>query len=333
MANAIRLWKAEEKSMKAAWLMAGGALAMAATSTFAAEVYPTKPIRLIAPFSPGGGTDILGRFLAIPMSEQLGQTIVVDNRPGAGGAIGAEMAATAEPDGYTLILISASYTATSAYRKTPYDPVNGIEPIALLGTTGLLMSANPKLGIGSVSELIKAAKANPGKINYASVGPGSVVHLTVELLKQMTGINIVHIPYKGAGPALNALIAGEAGVSVLSAVPSTPHVRAGRLRALAVTPAKRMATLPDVPTVSETVPGFVVDHWYGIWGPKGIPKSVVTLWNQKLAKVLHSPEIKKRLQNEGMQPAGGPPSQLHEYISRDVSRWLGVMKKAGIKRR
>ncbi len=318
--------------MKTAWLLVGVILASVAATQTLAQAYPSKPIRLISPFAPGGGTDILGRMIAVPVSEALGQTVVVDNRPGAGGAIGAEMTVRAEPDGYTLIMVSSSYTATSAFQKLSYDPVNDIQPIVLIGTTGLIMPAHPSIPVKSVEELVTYARANPGKLNYASVGIGSVPHLMFEYLKLQTKINLVHIPYKGSGPALNALIAGEVPLSALSMVPTLPHVKAGRLRALAITSDKRSPLLPEVPTIGETVPGFEVIHWYGIWGPKGLPKNIVARWNREVAKVLQTDEMQRRLKSEGLEPGGGPPQQFQPIIKRDVEKWKRVIREAKIKR-
>lgn len=295
-----------------------------------AQKYPNKPVRLIVPFSPGGGTDIMSRLLAIPVSEAIGQSVVVDNRPGAGGSLGAEIAATAQPDGYTIIMVSSSYTAGGAYRRLAYDPIDGITPIVLIGTTGLVMSINPKIPAKSVQEFIDYAKARPGKLNYASAGTGAVNHLGTEYFDLLTGIRMEHIPFKGGGPALRGVIGGEVHVSFTSLVPTLPHVKAGRLRALGITTPKRSPLLPDVPSVSETVPAFDVTHWYGMWGPKGMPKSVVVLWNKEIAKVVHTPEMQRRLRVEGLEPAGGPPSQMYETVKRDVNKWRDVMKKANI---
>jgi tripartite-type tricarboxylate transporter receptor subunit TctC len=297
-----------------------------------AQKYPTKPIRMIAPFSPGGGSSIIGRMVTTPVSEALGQSVVIDNRPGAGGALGAEIAVRAAPDGYTLINVSSSYCATSAYRRLPYDPVKDITPIALIGTTGLLMIVNPSVPAKNVKELIDYMHAHPGKLNYASVGNGSVTHLALEYFKIVTKTNMVHVPYKGSGPGLVSVIAGETQLSALSMVPTLPHVRAGRLRAIAITSPKRSSLMPDVPTVAETVPGFEVVHWYGIWGPKGVPQSIVTLWNREVAKVVHDPAMVKRLKASGIEPAGGPPSELRNLIQRDIKRWNHVIDVAKIKR-
>ena len=297
-----------------------------------AQSYPTKPIRMIAPFPPGGGTDQLSRLLAVPLAQTFGQPIIVDNRPGAGGAVGAETAARAEPDGHTLILVSASYCATAAYQKTSYDPIDGIQPIILLGTVGLLMTVHPSVPASNVKELIAHARANPGRMNYASVGIGAVGHLAVEHFKQMAKVDLVHVPYKGGGPALQAVIAGEAQMTAVSAVPTLAHLRAGRLKALGITTQKRSPLLPEVPSIADTVPGFEVTHWYGIWGPKGLRPALIERWNKEVAKAMNSDDMKRQMQNEGLELAAGPPEQLKEYIRKDVEKWRKVIKDGGIKR-
>jgi len=297
----------------------------------AADKYPSRPIRLIAPFPPGGGTDILSRVIAIPATETLGQTVVVDNRAGAGGAIGADITAHAEPNGYTLILVSSSYAATAAYRKPTYDPIDGIDPIILIGTTGLLMITHPSVTAKSIPELIAYAKANPGKLNYASVGIGSVSHLAHEAFRLMTGVNIVHVPFKGGGPALQGVIGNEVQIGAVSIVPTIPHVRAGRLRAIGVTTPKRSPLLPDVGSIGEAVPGFDVTHWYGMWAPKGTPKPIIARWNQIVAKLLATEAMKKSTQAEGLDAAGGPPSEFHERLRTDIGKWRKVVAQANIK--
>jgi len=297
----------------------------------AADKYPSRPIRLIVPFPPGGGTDIMSRILGVPVGQALGQIVVVDNRSGAGGALGAELAAQAEPDGYTLVMVSSSYAASAAYRKPPYDPVNGIQPIVLIGTTGLVMAVHPSVPVKSVSELVAHARAHPGKLNYASVGTGSVTHLAHELFKLETRISLTHVPYKGGGPALNALVAGEVQTTAISLVATLPHWRAGRLRPLGITTPTRASLLPDVPTISETVPGFEVTHWYGIWGPRGLPKAVVARWNQEVSKVLVTDEMRARTNAEGLDAGGGPPEALGAIIKRDVEKWRRTVKEANIR--
>jgi tripartite-type tricarboxylate transporter receptor subunit TctC len=317
--------------MKAALLTAAALLACAAVPHAQGQKYPTKPIRLIAPFAPGGGTDILSRVLSIPVGESLGQPVVVDNRPGAGGSVGAEITARAEPDGYTLIMVSSSYSANAAFHKSSFDPVTGIQPVVLVGTTGLVMTVHPSVPAKSVKELIAYAKANPGKMNYATVGPGSVTHLAHEQLKLLAGIDIVHVPYKGGGPALAATVGGEAQLTMISMVPTIPHLRAGRLRALGVTTPKRMPQMPELPSIGDTVPGFEVVHWYGIWGPKGLPAPIVARWNKEAARVLLSPEMKRQMQGEGLEPGGGPPEEFHKFIRRDVEKWRRVIKEGKVR--
>jgi tripartite-type tricarboxylate transporter receptor subunit TctC len=286
---------------------------------------------MISPFAPGGGTDLLGRMIATRVSESFGQQVVVDNRPGAGGAIGAEITARAEPDGYTLIIVSATYAGASAYRPPPYDPINDIQAIIHLGTTGLLFTAHPALPVKSISELIQHARANPGKLNFATVGAGSNVHLAMELFKLMTKTSFVDIAYKGGGPAMTALVSGEIPVTAMSIVPSMPHVKSGRARALAVTTAKRSSYLPDVPAVSETVPGYEASHWYGMWGPKGLPRSIVMRWNEAVAKWLTTEEAQARLKADGLEPGGGPPERFQQIVRSDIEKWRRVIREAKIK--
>ena len=256
------------------------ALSFTAAGVPAQEKYPTKPIRLLTAFAPGGGSDILARIISPPVSEALGQTVVVDNRPGGGGTLGAGITVRAEPDGYTIIIVSGSYGANAALHDLPYDSVTDISPIILVGTTGLLATTHPSVPIKTLKELIAYAKAHPGKLNFGSAGVGGLGHLAQELFQLQTKVKITHIPYKGSGPVMNALLSGEIDSSFSSLVPSIPHVKSGRLRAIALTTPKRSRAIPDVPTVSETVPGYEVTHWYGIWGPKGIPKDIVMRWNR-----------------------------------------------------
>ena len=313
--------------MRAALAAIVAALAVASNAP-AAEKYPTKPMRLVAPFPPGGGTDILGRLITVPVSERLGQTVVVDNRPGAGGALGAEIVAHSAPDGYTLIIVSSSYSAASAFGKPSYDPIDGIAPVILIGTTGIVFLVHPSVPVASVAEFVAHLKANPGKLNYASVGVGSVTQMLVELFKLETKTNFVHVPYKGGGPALAATVGGEVQITAISAVPSMPHIRAGRLRPLGVTTLKRMSILPDVPPIADTVPGFEVVHWYAMWAPKGTPQAIVKLWNAEVARVLKSPEMLRKMSNEGLSAAGGPPQEFYDVNKTAIQKWRRVIKEA-----
>ena len=306
------------------------ALPFAAAGAHAQNKYPTKPIRLLTAFAPGGGSDILARIISPPVSEALGQTVVVDNRPGGGGTLGAGITVRAEPDGYTIIIVSGSYGANAALHDLPYDSVTDISPIILVGTTGLLATMHPSVPIKTLKELIAYAKAHPGKLNFGSAGVGGLGHLAQELFQLQTKVKITHIPYKGSGPVMNALLSGEVDSSFSSLVPSIPHVKSGRLRAIALTTPKRSGAIPDVPTVSETVPGYEVTHWYGIWGPKGIPKDIVMRWNREVAKVLNTDAMKRWMAQEGLEPAGGPPEEFRDRIRSDVEKWKQVVKEAKI---
>ncbi len=316
--------------MRTVMLTMVAAVALVAAPGAQAGEYPSRPIRLIVPFSPGGGVDILSRVVAARVSESLGQTIVVDNRPGAGGTIGVETVVRANPDGYTLVMVNSNYSGTAAIQKLSYDPVHDIQPIILLGETGLVLVVHPSMPVTGIKEFIAYARANPGKLNYASVGPGSLTHLALELFKLEAKVGFTHVPYKGGAPALSAVIGGEVQVTAISMVPTVPHVKAGRLRALGVTTPKRLAALPEVPAVAETVPGYEAIHWYGMWGPKGLPGKIVARWNQEVAKILQTAEMKGRLADEGVEPAGGPPEQFLKTIKRDVEKWRRVVKEMKI---
>lgn len=306
------------------------ALSFAAASADAQSKYPARPIRLLTPFAAGGGSDILARLIAPPMHALLGQPIVVDNRPGGGGTVGAGIAAAAAPDGHTLIVVSGSYGANGALHDLPYDTVTGITPIVLIGTTPLVLTLHPSVPVKSVSALIAYAKADANKLNIASAGIGGLDHLAGELFKLQTGARYATIPYKGSGPAMTALLSGEVGGSLTTLVTSMPHVKAGRLRAIGVTTAKRSRALPDVPSIGETVPGFDVVHWYGLWGPKGLPTNIVTLWNREVAKILRTEAVQKWLEDQGLEMAGGPPEEFVERLRTDVAKWKKVVKEARI---
>jgi tripartite-type tricarboxylate transporter receptor subunit TctC len=295
----------------------------------AQEKYPSKTIRLLTPFAPGGGSDILARLIAPQMS--FGNQIVVENRPGGGGTLGAGVVVNAPPDGYTVILVSGSYGANAALHDLPYDSVTDITPIVLVGTTGLLMSMHPSVPMKTVKDIIAYSKANPNKLNFGSAGTGGLGHLAGELFKIETKVQFTHVPYKGSGPVMNALLSGEVDSSFSSLVPSIPHVKAGRLRAIAITTAKRNPALPETPSVGETVKGYDVTHWYGIWGPKNMPREIVMRWNQEVSKIVRSDSVKKFLAQEGLQAAGGPPEEFRDRIRNDSEKWKRVVKEANIR--
>ncbi len=296
-----------------------------------AQNYPSKPIRLVVPFAPGGGTDIMARTFAQKLSESFGQTVVVDNRAGGGGTIGTETVVRATADGYTMIIVSGSYAANAAVYKLPYDPVNDIAPVALVGETGNAIALPLSLPIKSIKELIAYDKADPGKINYGSTGTGGFTHLISELFNQLAGTKLAHVPYKGTGPALNDLLGNQIQVLFASLPAAVPLIKQNRIRGIGVTTVKRSSAIPDVPAIAETVPGYEAVLWYGFWGPKHLPKSIVTLWNAEIRKALKLPDIKARLANEGLEPSDSPPERFSEIVKRDVAKWQKVVKTGNIK--
>ena len=297
----------------------------------AQQKYPVRPIRLVVPFAPGGGTDIMARSLAQKLSEAFGQTVVVDNRAGGGGTVGTETVVRANPDGYTMIIVSGSFAANAAVYKLPYDSVNDIAPVALVGETGNVIALPLAVPIMSIQELIAYDKASPGKLNYGSTGTGGFTHLITELFNQLAGTKLTHIPYKGTGPALNDLLGGQIQV-LFGSLPSTiPLIKQNRVRGIGVTTPKRSPALPDIPAIGEAVPGYEAVLWYGFWGPKGLPKNIVTLWNTEIRKALKQPDLQQRLANDGLEPADSPPERFNEVVKRDVAKWSRVVKTGNIR--
>ena len=309
------------------------ALLLAAGSAIAQKGnYPDKPIRFVVPFPPGGGTDIVARVMAQKLSEAFGQSVVVDNRPGAGGTIGAEIAAKSTPDGYTMIMVSGSYAVNAGLYKLPYDPLNGIDTVSLVGTSPFIVALHPSVPAKNVKNLIALAKAKPGSINYASTGTGGITHMATELFRLMSNVNLMHIPYKGTGPALNDLIGGQVQMIFGAILATLPHVKSGKLKGIAVTGPKRSEALPEMPTVSESgLPGYEVTLWYGVWGPRGLPKEIVKRWNAELVKVLQSPDMKSRLANEGLEAVGSTPDEFRAHLKREVAKWAKVIKDANVR--
>ena len=312
-------------------LAAATALALPALPAHAQTKYPTKPVRLIVPFAPGGGTDIVARTLAKNLTEYFGQSVVVDNRAGGGGTIGAETTVRAVPDGYTIAMVSGSYGANAALFKLPYDPINDITPISLIGETGFLVSLHPGVPAKTIKELISYAKANPSKLNYASTGTGGITHLATELFDIMAGTKMTHVPYKGTGPAITDVLGGQVQL-IFGAMPAmVPQHKSGRLRGIGVTTGKRVPAIPDIPTIGETIPGYEAVLWYGAWGPKNLPKEIVARWNSEIARAMQTPEMKERMASEGLEPAGGPPTQLGDMLKREIPKWIRVVKEANVK--
>jgi tripartite-type tricarboxylate transporter receptor subunit TctC len=309
------------------------AAAGASAQPAAGLAYPSRPLHLIVPFPPGGSTDILARVLGQKLSEVLEQPVVVDNRPGAGGSIGAEAAAKAAPDGYTLLMGQLGPLAVSPaiYKKLPYDPVKSFAPVCLMAIVPSVLVVNTSLPFSSAAELIAYAKKNPGRLTYGSAGNGSTSHLTTEYFKLATGTDILHVPYKGVGPMLTDLVSGQVAMGINGAPAVMPHVTSGRLRALAVTSLTRVPSLPDIPTLDEAgVKGFEANGWYGIVAPAGTPSAIVLRLNSGIRRAVGTPELRARLDAEGAIPAGGTPEEFGALIASEIVRWGTVLKKAGI---
>jgi tripartite-type tricarboxylate transporter receptor subunit TctC len=296
-----------------------------------AQQYPSKPVRVIVPFAPGGGSDITARAFSAKLSEYLGQQFVVDNRGGAGGLIGMVLTARAPADGYVIMMMSGSFSATSAVQRPAFDPINSIVAVAEFGYTPFVLTIHPSLPSKTTKELIALARTTKGGLSFAGTGTGGATHLATELFASMAKVKMVAIQYKSTGAAMADLLSGQVPVIVGSLLPVTPHIGTGRLRALAVTTAKRWHTLPDVPTVAETLPGYEVVLWFGTMAPRGTPQPIMTTLNSAINKALQDPQIKKNLQGDGMIASGGPAQNFDQRIRKDYDRWLKVVKEVGIK--
>ena len=297
-----------------------------------AQQYPVKPVRIIVPFAPGGGSDFIARFTAQRLTESLGKQVIVENRPGAGGLLGIEAGVRSDPDGYTLTLIASSYTVNPALYRLKFDPVSDITPLVQISQGPMLVVVNPKLPVKTAKDLIALAKAKPGQISFASAGQGSITHMAAEYFISQAGIKMNHIPYKGTGPALTDTIGGQTDVLFSSTATALPHVKAGRLRAVAVTTALRLAAEPGVPTIAESgVPGYDVPLWHGLIGPKGLPRPIVERINAEVGKILALKETGDKLQTDGVSPAGGTPQQFRERIQKEISLWRKVVADTGVK--
>ncbi|HEX6004616.1 MAG TPA: tripartite tricarboxylate transporter substrate binding protein [Burkholderiales bacterium] len=295
--------------------------------------YPAKSVRLIVPYPPGGGTDTMGRMLAQKLTQTLGQQVIVDNRPGGGANIGAELAAKSPADGYTLLMCTIAHaTAGSLYRKLGYDVLRDFTPVSLLATTPHILVAHPSMPVKSVKQLIALAKARPNELVYSSSGSGTPAHLAGELFKHMAGVSMVHIPYKGGGPSVIALLSGE----VMLAFATTPsvinHVKARRLQPIAVTTARRSVATPDLPTISESgLPGYDVGSWYGLLAPTGTRAEIVARLNDEAHKALHSADVKQRLDASGFEALTSSPQEYGAFLRGEVEKWAKVVKAAGIR--
>jgi tripartite-type tricarboxylate transporter receptor subunit TctC len=300
----------------------------------AAQEYPSRPIRFIVPFPAGGGNDTMARTIGNKLAAALGQQFVVDNRAGAGGVIGAEMAAHAAPDGYTLFLggVASHGIVPNLQPRLGYDPVRDFAPVSLIASAPLILVVHPAVPAKSVKELVQLAKARPGQLNFASNGTGGSSHLAAELFEMMTGTDMVHVPYKGLSPALTDLLSGQVQLMFSSTVAMLPQVRAGRLRPLAMTSAKRSAAMPEVPTVAESgAPGYETASWYGVLTPARTAKTVIDRLNLEIVKAVQLPDVRERLMGEGAEPVGGSPAEFSAHIKRELARWAQVIKQAKIK--
>ena len=317
-------------ALRMAGIAAAACGLIAGSMAHAAEAYPTRSIRWIVPYPPGGTTDILARIMAQRLSERLGQQVVIDNRPGGGNNIGTEIATRANPDGYTLFLVNpANAINATLYPKLPFDFLKDMAPVAGLIRVPNVMEVTRSLPARTVPEFIAHAKANPNKVNLASSGSGTSVHLSGELFKTMTGLNLLHVPYKGAGPALVDLIAGQVHVMFDTLPSSIGYIKSGELRALAVTTAKRSAALPDTPTVAESVPGYEASAWFGVGAPKGTPAAIVNRVNREVNEALKDPKMVQRLAELGGTPIPGTPAEFWALHKMETEKWAKVVKASG----
>lgn len=299
----------------------------------AAQPYPAKPVRIVVPFPPGGPTDIVARLMAPKMAETMGQQIVVDNRGGAGGAIGTEQVAKSAPDGYTLIMgtIGGLAVAKSLNPKLGYDTLRDLAPITQSVTVTSILVIHPSVPSKNVKELLALAKAAPGKMNYGSSGNGTITHLAGELLKLMSKVDIAHVPYKGGAPALTALVSGEVDLTYENSLIITPHIKSGRVKALAVTGAKRSALLPDLATIAETLPGYSASGWYGLLAPAATPKPVLVRLHSEAVKALRAPDVIEKLSGQGAEPVANTPEEFTAFIRSETDKWAKLVKAANMR--
>jgi tripartite-type tricarboxylate transporter receptor subunit TctC len=310
------------------------AITLALVSLPAAAQYPAKPIRMVVPFPPGGATDIVARVVADKLTQALGQSVVVENRPGAGGTIGSDVVAKAPADGYTLLMATTSThaVAPSLYAKLPYDPLKDFAPIANVASSPLILVVSSSLPVTSVRELIAYAKANPGKLSYASSGNGTVNHLTGEMLKGAIGADLVHVPYKGSALAFPDVMEGRVPLMFDYAISMLPQIKSGKLRPLAVTSLKRTVTMPDTPTLDASgLPGFESILWVGLFAPPGTPREIVARINAEVGKLLQLPDVKEKFAQQGADPVGGSPEQFAAAIRSDIAKWGKIVKDSGAK--
>ena len=304
-----------------------------AASVAVAQPYPSRPVRIIVPQSPGASTDITARLVAQGLNEALKQPVIVDNRPGSSGIAGTEMVARAAPDGYTLMVVASSFSINPALgRKLPYDSIRDFTTVTQLSKFPNMLAAHPSTPVKTLQDVLALARAKPGQVTYASAGVATGTHMTAELLRYMTRIDLLHVPYKGGGPALTAAMGGQTQLLIGTSVGLLPHTRGGKLRAIAVTSAKRSAAAPEVPTFAESgVPGYEHEPWNGMFGPAGIPKPVLARINAEVVRVLNAPEARKVLEGDGADVVGSTPEQFSAVLKAEIAKWTKVAKAAGIK--
>lgn len=315
--------------------IAAALLALAAIPAFSAQAqsnYPARAIRIIVGFAPASSNDILSRFMGVRLSERLGQQVVVDNRPGANGIIGAQLAANANPDGHTLLLVTTSYTMNPAVHKLPFDPVKAFAPVTLLGSGPLALVASPAFAPNSVKDLITLAKAKPGTVTYATAGVGGINHFGSELFARVTGIQLVHVPYKGGAPGLTDVMGGQVNIMFGSLPLTLPHIRSGKIKALGVSSEKRIAQLPAVPTVAEAgATGYEMSIWWGLFATAGSPGHAINRLHKEIATILVEPEAAKRLNDLGAEPTSMPVAEFSRFVSSEIDKWIRVAREAKIK--
>jgi tripartite-type tricarboxylate transporter receptor subunit TctC len=317
--------------MKPFRLLAAFLAASCFSAAALAQPYPSRPVRIVVPFPPGGGGDVLMRPLVRKLSDLLGQQVVIDNRPGANGNIGADYVAKSAPDGYTLLLGNSSLPiSVSLYKQMSFDPTRDLTMIGLMSITPSALVAHPSVPARNIVELVALARSRPGKLNFASAGSGSTPHLALEMFKSMAGVDMVHVPYKGGGPAVAGVLGGEVDVLVTNISTILPQVRAGKLNALGVTSARRSPILPDVPTIAESgLPGYEVKTWYGLMGPAGLPADIVARLNAAITAAVNAPEMREQLVAMGYEPESSTPQALRDLMRDDIAIWSKVVKSSG----
>jgi tripartite-type tricarboxylate transporter receptor subunit TctC len=312
----------------------GGAAIILPAAANAADAFPSRPIHLIVPYPPGGGTDIVGRVLGEKLGASLGQPIVIDNRGGAGGVVGTEIVAKAAPDGYTLLLVPTSHVINpSIYAKLPYDTIKDFAPITMVTSAAILMAVNPRVPAETVRGFVDAAKVNPKAIgNYGSAGVGTVFHLTGQLFNQLSGLSLQHVPYRGGGPTVTALLAGEIPLAFETMLALQPHVRAGTLRALAITSARRSTTMPEIPTTAEAgFPELIAENSYALFAPARTPASILTRLHEAAVAALALPDMRDRLREQGAEVVGNSSAELATYVATEIPKWAALARLAGVK--